>query len=128
MLFRSRAGSKAIPRLYQHMRAHNFSGYDVFYLTDCSYELAHKAEQYFIAKHDTLRFGLNSPLPRGLGRPKGCENPSGVDHYASVAVRHLKTGTVYASMAAAAAETGASVATVCLHVNGRRLNPDFERF
>lgn len=92
-------------------------------------------ERYWIGFYKTIECGMNrkpykgganKPFRGAPGRPKGCPNPKGKDHYLSVPVKWLKTGETFSSMAEAAKKAGVSVATVCLHVNGKRQNPQFE--
>ena len=76
------AETKGIPKLYEHMAKNNREDYSIEHVTWCkNKKIALRTEQFFIQKHNTIENGLNSPLPRGHGRPKGCSNPSGEDHY-----------------------------------------------
>lgn len=48
----------------------------------CPAEEKSQREKYWIDFYDTIANGLNSePFVDAPGRPKGCSNPSGKDHY-----------------------------------------------
>lgn len=47
----------------------------------CTSMERYERERHFIAFHDTITNGFNTDLTDRKGRPKGCVNPIGEDHY-----------------------------------------------
>lgn len=111
-------GGSRIPKLQRHIRKHRAVGYTFEMLEIVSKEKRQERERAWIKKHDTQN---------KCNTTAGGITAHGIEHYASVAVKCLKTGKKFNSMVEAAVASGVSTATVCLHVNGKRPNPRFEK-
>jgi hypothetical protein len=108
--------------------------YSIKILEYVDLDVRFKREAFWINHYKTIENGFNRPAYKGgannpcrgaPGRPKGCSNPSGSDHYASTKIKCKKTGRIFGSMGEAARASNVSVATVCLHANNKRTNPRF---
>ena len=100
--------------------------FSVKILEYCSVKEKFEREMHWIEFYNTYEKLNSKPFSGALGRPKGCPNPSGKNHYAARSIRWKKTGEIFGSMPEAARAAGVSVATVCLHANGKRPVPQFE--
>lgn len=55
--------------------------FKIIRLDQCSSETRYYVETFYMKKHDTIQNGFNSEEAHHSGRPKGCKNPTGADHY-----------------------------------------------
>lgn len=102
-------------------------------------ERRYERETYWIAFYDTVDNGLNADKTAKLGRPKGCSNPSGKDHYlygkkvnpktwkSSVEARRkeircVETGKIYKSQKNAANELKVSPSRINEFFGGKITN------
>lgn len=119
-------GGSRIPKLYEHMAANSKNGELPLGYDGYSFELIEVVEKTDL--YDREKFWISKfRTQEKCNTTAGGVTARGSDHYLSARVRCLRTGTVFGSMGEAARARGCSTATVCLHVNGKRLSPLFER-
>lgn len=107
-----------IPKLHAHIRENKAKNY-TFEMLEVVESGASRSdrERYWISFYGTQD---------KCNTTAGGISPGGREHYKSLKVQCVKSGEVFTSMREAADARGVSVATVCLHANGKRDLPQFK--